>query len=205
MPTYQNDLVLATFHCSHDATPRLSMVTLAYNDASLNLSAQQWADGLHDAWGDTMQAPLTTEAKWTKCTVLKGDGTDTPESAESVGLAWPGVGLMPTPPPNVAVLVKKKTGFGGRKNRGRIYLPWSVSESNINEVGVIDAAGMATVTNALAAFKAISPNLTQVIANRVYDLPWDNPARQLIAVNIGKEVLSMVVDPIVATQRRRVR
>ncbi len=205
MPIYQNDLVLATFHCVHASTSRVSMVTLAYNDAALNLDAAGWAEGLHDAWGDNMQVPLTTEASWVKCTVLKGDGTATPEVGESTPPQYNGAGLMPAPPPNVAVLVKKQTGFGGRKNRGRIYLPWSVSESDIDEVGNISAAGLNTVTTALAAFKAANPNLIQVIANRVYDLPWDNPARQLVAVNIGKPVIAMVADPLVATQRRRVR
>jgi len=204
-PLYQNDLVLATFHCKHTGSLRVSMVTLAYNDAAQNLSASQWAEGLHVAWGDNMQGPLTTEASWTKCTVLKGDGTAIPEVGESVTGPFAGVVGTATPPPNVAALVKKKTGFGGRQNRGRVFLPWSLSENDVDEQGVLNQTVQNVITSGLLGFKSASANLIQVIANRVYDLPWDNPARQLIAVTIGKEVISMTVDPLAATQRRRLR
>jgi multisubunit Na+/H+ antiporter MnhG subunit len=44
---------------------------------------------------------------------------------------------------------------------------------------------------------------TMVIANRLYDLPWDNPNRQLLAVVSGPVVTALVASPIAATQRRR--
>jgi hypothetical protein len=44
---------------------------------------------------------------------------------------------------------------------------------------------------------------SMVIANRLYDLPWDNPNRQLLAVVSGPVVTALVASPIAATQRRR--
>ncbi len=206
MPNYETDLVMANFHCRHLSTTRASIVTLAFNDGAIQGSALTWANDLQTAWGNAMKTQLTTEASWFKTTVLKGNGTSEPEVAESTTAEAIGLFAMGTPPPNVAVLVKKRTGFGGRANRGRIYLPWSISEGAVDEVGGIIAGDRTSIQNAINVFaNAVPFNTAQVIANRVYDLPWDSPARSLIAVNIGKPVTSMLVDTRVATQRRRLR
>ena len=205
-PTYQNDLVLATMHCLHSGTPRESLVTFAFNDGSANNSAQQWAEGIHDAWGFVMQDRLTTEAAWTRVTTLKGDGSTTPESGEDGSPVYQGDFAMSAAPPNVAALVQKKTGFGGRANRGRVYLPWSVNEGEVDEIGQLTAVARTALQTAVNSFyntPSVGPFM--VIANRTYDLPWDNPNRQLTALTIGKPVTSLVVDGLVATQRRRLR
>lgn len=45
------------------------------------------------------------------------------------------------PPPNAACLVQKLTGLAGRRNRGRLYVPpHFLSETNVNNAGVIDAS-----------------------------------------------------------------
>jgi hypothetical protein len=196
---------MATIHYKHTGTNRVSMVTFAVDDAALNLSANAWANSLLEKWGTAMKGGLTSEASMTKCTIVKGDGTDVPEVGESTNPPITGLFVMAATPPNVAALVKKRTGFGGRANRGRLFLPWAISEGDVDEVGVLSAAGVNQVQTNITAFVTALGSIQQVIANRVYDLPWDNPARVLTAVNKGKVVTSMVVDGLVATQRRRVR
>jgi hypothetical protein len=205
-PTYQNDLVLATMHCLHSATSRESLVTFAFNDGARNASAQEWAVALHDAWGFDMQARLTTEAAWTRVTTLKGDGSTVPEAGEDGDPVYQGDFAMSAAPPNVAALVQKKTGFGGRGNRGRVYLPWSVNEGEVDEIGQLTAVARTALQTAVDLFYGtLGVGSNMVIANRIYDLPWDNPNRQLTALMIGKPVTSLRVDGLVATQRRRLR
>jgi hypothetical protein len=48
------------------------------------------------------------------------------------------VGRMPN---NCALVVKKTTGFGGQRFRGRMYMPpFGVGEDNVNNLGVIDSS-----------------------------------------------------------------
>lgn len=98
-------------------------------------------------------------------------------------------------PPALAVLIDKRTGLGGRRGRGRMYLPWALPEGNVNEVGLIDTSEV---------------NLTQAAA-----VDWlDGFASQLaIPVLLHDEGLSAVPPPtpitsvlvssVVSTQRRR--
>lgn len=203
-PTIENDLVLATMHCTHILTARESLVTFAFNDGTINASAQDWAVNLHNAWGAAMDDPLTTEAAWTRVTTLKGDGSTTPEQGESIAPLFQGDNAMAATPPNTAILVQKKTAFGGRRNRGRVYLPWSLNEGEVGETGLISATYRNAVqANVDAFYNSAGVGVNMVIANRVYDSPWTNPARILIALEIGRPVISLLVQNMAATQRRR--
>jgi hypothetical protein len=100
------------------------------------------------------------------------------------------------------VLVQKRTALGGRTGRGRWYLPWFLNEGQVDETGLVASTYVTGVQGAITNyFNSLTPKL--VIANRIYDLPWDNPNRQLQQVNGGPIVTSMVVQPFAATQRRR--
>lgn len=52
-------------------------------------------------------------------------------------------------PPSVAVLVNKITARGGRRGRGRMFVPWAVNTADVNEAGLIATAA---VNNLEAAF-----------------------------------------------------
>jgi hypothetical protein len=99
------------------------------------------------------------------------------------------------PPQNVAMLVRKSTGFAGRKNRGRMFLPpCYVAETPISNTGQIDAVTLATLNGQLAQF---------IDALADADCPM-----ALLHTNIADPptpVVSLRMESIVATQRRRLR
>lgn len=46
-------------------------------------------------------------------------------------------------PPNSNLLVKKQTARGGRRGRGRCFIPWVLQDAAVDEVGQIDGASLA--------------------------------------------------------------
>lgn len=39
--------------------------------------------------------------------------------------------------PALALMIDRRTGIGGRANRGRVYMPWAVSDANVSEQGAV--------------------------------------------------------------------
>lgn len=115
-------------------------------------------------------------------TELVGQGADS-----SLGAA-----VNETVPANTAVLWKKVSGIAGRKNRGRMYLPWAAAENDVTEVGVISPS---TVTDFQTAADAFLGDLATA------DVPM-----VILHNSVGTptSVTSLVVDPLVATQRKRI-
>ena len=94
--------------------------------------------------------------------------------------------------PNVAALVRKVTGMGGRKNRGRLFLPGLV-ESVVDYAGRLDPTFQGNLQDAWNDFQTAieADSLTPVV------LHGDNTAPTVVT--------SFGVDSTVATQRRRLR
>lgn len=97
------------------------------------------------------------------------------------------------PPQNVAVLVRKSTGIGGRRGRGRMFLPpFCVGEEGIGANGVLEGSTRTTIqTNVSAWFAGLAP----VLLHDSSPLPVPDPT----------PITAFVVDLTVATQRRRLR
>lgn len=74
--------------------------------------------------------------RMTTLTIRQGPSTDPDAPSAEFPLNIDGTDLVPRTPPNVAVLLRKVTGLGGRKNRGRMYWP-SVAESTIDDTGTL--------------------------------------------------------------------
>jgi len=97
------------------------------------------------------------------------------------------------PAPNCALLVQKRSGVSGRKNRGRFYWPWAINNASINEAGVISTG---TVNDFQDIFDNFLENLsTEGIPMRILHNSAGTPA----------PVIGLSVSPLVATQRRRLR
>lgn len=112
------------------------------------------------------------------------------ESTEGTGVGANGPAALPQ---NVALLVRKQTASGGRRNRGRFYVP------GIND-GDADAAGFVTPAS-LAAFQVSMTGLFNGLAtNGTPMVLFHSEAPFTPTV-----VTSLVVDSKVATQRRRLR
>lgn len=99
------------------------------------------------------------------------------------------------PPPSVNLLVHKRTGYIGRRSRGRMYVPWVLDEGSLNEVGTVTPAALAVRQNAFSSFLSL-------IAGR--GLPM-HLCHSEPTSGTPLEVTELVCDPIVGSQRRRVR
>ncbi len=119
-----------------------------------------------------------------------------PTIGESTTEAVFGARVMASVTPNVALLVKKKTSLGGRKHRGRWYIPWAVNESDADENGFILAADVqiaqTQMNNTLANLSGSGVAL-HILHNFVAGSPTPAPT----------QVNQLLVDPLVGTQRRR--
>jgi hypothetical protein len=102
-------------------------------------------------------------------------------------------------PQNSAHLIRKNTALGGRRNRGRMYLP-GVGESDVSNVGVLTTTRINNLNTAyanwLAAVKASIPVEEMVI---LHSLPAGT------TTPLPTTVTSLVCQPVIATQRRRLR
>lgn len=124
---------------------------------------------------------------------LQIEGTDTFGSS----------GTASKVPSNVALLVKKATNRGGRRGRGRMYVPWIVDEAQCDDVGQLAGAYrtslQAAFTNFLTDLAAAAPTGPNA---PMYLLHSSGGSTTPGAPN---EVTSLTVDSLVATQRRRLR
>lgn len=149
------------------------------------------------AWGSTLDSSVTIGPS----TVTIGqDGTDNITVPGDVIAT--GNSDYTSPPPNVAVLVRKNTLLGGRRNRGRIYIPWAVNRLSIGETGIIDAAAVTDrQTDAGQWMTALDGTHG-----------GNGPTPMVILHSSGQttvppptDVSGLVVEARVATQRRRNR
>jgi hypothetical protein len=98
-------------------------------------------------------------------------------------------------PPNCAVLVHKRTARGGRRGRGRFFLPWAIIETAVDEVGIITPANVTTIQTAMNTFRST------LISNSIPMVLLHDPGKT--ATGPPDPVTSMTVDRLISTQRRR--
>jgi hypothetical protein len=98
-------------------------------------------------------------------------------------------------PPNVAVLLHKRTARGGRRGRGRMFLPWCVLGTDVGEDGIITPARVTAIGTAAAVFR----NQLAAVSSPMVILHGPG-ATSMGAPDV---VTSLTVSNLVATQRRR--
>lgn len=183
-----------------------AQVNIKYTGAAVPLGAQitfgvqntgsLTADQVADLVGDTYVGANMDQNHVGACAVssilVKLGPNDTGASSE---LAYAIAGTLSGAAysPNVGLLVQKITGLGGRKGRGRFFVPGQ-SESYISDGGLIDpaivAADQANCTNFLADLS--TAGVPMVLLHST-------------ASPVPTPVTTLNVSPTVATQRRRLR
>lgn len=109
----------------------------------------------------------------------------------------------PKLPQNCALLVAKNTELGGRKNRGRFFLPGVLNEGAVNNIGVIDPG-------VVSAFQIQATQMKNDML--LGGTPDGVKCPMVILHNAGAgttppptPVVSLSVSSVIATQRRRLR
>lgn len=129
-------------------------------------------------------------------------GTDGGEDIVGIHpMSLPGTTTKTALPPNCAMLVHKVTTRGGRRGRGRLFLPWVVSENNCDEGGIIDSSVLTSSQTALGVWRAglATAQCPMVI------LHDPSPPGTVHPTTPGAPnlVTSLVADRLISTQRRR--
>lgn len=112
----------------------------------------------------------------------------------------PGPGTGGRLPQNCAVLVDKLTSVAGRRGRGRLYLPGSLSETAVDNVGVIAGTNLTTHQDAFDAF----------LAALLFDEQGADPTSPPVLFHASGDqtptpITAFSVQPRIATQRQRLR
>jgi hypothetical protein len=120
------------------------------------------------------------------------DGSTIPE----VGATTWKLGVTQTStPPSVAVLVRKSTSTGGKRGRGRFYLPWCLATTSVDEAGNVASAAQANLQTKCDSFKsqlAATPSFMPLVL--LHQVGSSTPSL----------ITGLTVDGRVATQRRRI-
>ena len=106
-----------------------------------------------------------------------------------------GTGGATNLPPNTALLVRKLTGLGGRRNRGRMFIP-GVPNTNVTSAGAIGGATLPTYQTAIDAARTAVVATAEVTAVALFH---DS------APFAPTTITTLEAQALVATQRRRLR
>jgi hypothetical protein len=93
------------------------------------------------------------------------------------------------------MLVHKGTARGGRRGRGRLFIPWCLNNSDIGEDGLIGTTSMSSRQSAMNVFlaKLATESVPMVL---LHD-------QGLTAPGSPDAVTYLNVDKLISTQRRR--
>jgi hypothetical protein len=177
------------------AVPQGAEVTFGFMPTGLNVGdAARSALTIGNQLGtSTIMANLSSLVVATAVRVKLGPNLDGPYHERIINI--PGSIVSSTVTPNVAVLVRKNTVLGGRRNRGRFYWP-GLRETDVDEAGFVLTTRR---TDLQADFDAFLSGLT--LADITPVVLHGEAQGELAPVPIA----SFSVDPRVATQRRRLR
>lgn len=170
-------------------------------DASSGANNDDVANDLMTAFGDNIMPQLNAnyELQGVTCYI----GQDAPSSliATSSLPAVAGSKGTDAVPQNTAYLVRKRTDLAGRRGRGRMYIP-SVIDTEVDDQGRLTTASQLSWTTSLDNWMA---DLTTAVGARLYPPVVLHRSEGIGVEPLPTPVQSFVIDPVVATQRRRLR
>lgn len=125
----------ATFGFTHEAAPRPLAITLGVSLVNAGADYVTVANAIFRRFENTVLEDLDNGLTLNHVDLFIGAGTAPSGSVRSSFGAKPGGRAMVSMPLNTCVLVEKQTGFLGRSNRGRMFVPSSGPASDVSEIG----------------------------------------------------------------------
>lgn len=176
--------------------------TLGVDLPSGGESPSFYADDLFIAWRDNVLGLQSTTMTLNQCIVKMGSDGPPVMGYSTLGTA-PGQTSGSFLPQNCAMLVDKMTNSGGRRNRGRMYIPAALPEANVDNVGTITTG---LVTGANVAFGGLWEALQNGVAptNIAYP-PVILHSPGISALPLPTPITSFRVQSVISTQRKRLR
>jgi hypothetical protein len=181
-----------------DGDPESMYVSYAVKLTDGPFTADAVAQGTHEAWADLWGARGSDKYVLKETTSEINAGDPDPLVGAYVH-DDPGVHSSTLIPQNSSWLVHKSTGFGGRRNKGRMYVP-GVFESSVNDIGQVDGTAISDWNGSLATFRTAILAVAGVSALSLLHTPSDDDPTPT-----GTDVTALTMDSVIATQRRRLR
>lgn len=160
-------------------------------------TAQSLAEALHTSatQGGSIAAPTAMNIPWvfvgTRVHWAVETGIDT--YVHNAPVAGTGSGSTACPS-NCSALVTKVTTRGGRRGRGRMFLPAAIiSDTFVDTNGVIDSGTFPTIQNRVIAFRG------QLVINNLDPVLFHNDG------SAPDDITDLRLETQIATQRRRMR
>lgn len=188
MVTIPEGYAQANFIFSGAALPNGAQITLGVDLGSLVGTPSSLAQLIYDDFSVVI-ANLAGSVALTELLLKIGPSETGPTGTASGSLVGGGADTVA---PNTAFLVSKHTGIGGRRGRGRWFLP-GVSAGDVNNAGEVNGAQITAMDADLVTFHAalISDGFIPVLLHTGPMVP--------------SAITSFETQAFVATQRRRLR
>ena len=187
----------ATIPFKHISVAREAVITFGVDVSDAGGDYQAAITTIYSAYAATFGTVLDSDVAGGPVRLRVGQDGGDPLAVEGTAVFSAGAGGASLPS-NCAVLFKKTTATGGRKGRGRFYLPWSCADSGVDDVGQIEPSDV-------PEFQTLATDFLEQLATGVPETPM---VLLHDSSGIGVEpppspVLALTVDPLIATQRRR--
>lgn len=179
----------------HASTPRAAAVTFGIENNTVGFLTPSLVNDIQDAFTSAWNA----DSNVTVGPSIARFGQEGEEPLSVTGTAtFTGTFTTNALPSNSALLVKKLTSRGGRRGRGRMYIPWVVDETSVDEVGAIDST-------TLTAYQDRAINFAVNLTTNDTPMVLLHDADGSTAPGSPNLVTTLIPDPVIATQRRRLR
>lgn len=152
------------------------------------------ANAFFAAYESSLKAGIDNSVTLRDCRMYIGQDAADPIIGYATGTAVGGRSGESTPP-SLALMVEKRSEVGGRRNRGRAYIPWALADTAVTEIGAIIPATLTSWQTLFDNFHAAltSDSFTPVILH--------GPG--VSTPGAPTPITRFVVNPTVRTQRRR--
>lgn len=189
-----------SYEFKHSSVSRSAFVTFACDPTVTDPNTI--AASLNGAYAGGTSMKACIDANVTMVGTRVSLGTDGGEDLQGwASTAAVGGRAGTTVSPNCAVLVRKLTSRGGRRGRGRMYLPWAALTSNVDESGQIAAADKTLITDSITTWmSAVVASVGPLVLLHRPSAPGVAHPSTPGAPNV---VTGHSVDGLIATQRRR--
>lgn len=184
----------------HTLMSRSAYITFGANPSGTDVSVMVANVGIALQATGSLRSIVDNGVTFRNITVRYGiDGAD--DQLGTGVYSFAGSNAQTSLPPNCAVLVYKRTARGSRRGRGRMYLPWVLTTSDVTEDGQIAATKITSMQTAVEVFRAAlaTNDMPMVVLHRPSLPSTQNPT----SMGAPDPVTLLEVDSMIATQRRR--
>ena len=187
--------VVALFQVTGDS--ELMQTSLGVDHSTFGTDPTEIAQRVWTSFMSELGGGMSTEIELVSVDVVVGqDGGDPITTNVPMGISGLD-GDFPLPP-NTALLIKKSTGTGGRRGRGRMFIP------GFSLFGQIDPAGVIGSTR-LGELQTATTDWYEGLLDDTVDPALPPVLFHATAPFTPSPILTLSVDSKVATQRRRLR